>query len=227
MTQFDRNRSRSAASIIMLLVAALLVWALPAGAARATAPHWQRCVSVRATGTGQDLGGGETTATILLREREVGTTHAMFVVTGVTDDVATFTGEIEFTPSELAGTLAAPLSGDLDLTSGRFTATSDDVTGTGVLARVTGSVSIRGEQNLSTGAFTERLAARLVFNPLTVGGADQGSDYGLILTLTQRVASSSRSTSTSRSADLLARYPDRRGPGGQSRSGVHGTSCVV
>ena len=83
------------------------------------------------------------------------------MITGVADGVASFTGQIVFTPRRLDGTLVAPVTGTLDLTSGAFTATSTSVTGTGKLSGVTGSVSIRGVQDLTTGVFTETLRIRL------------------------------------------------------------------
>ena len=154
----------------MLLVAALLAWLLPAVPAEARPSRPSVCISVRATGTGQDLGGGQTTATIFVRGREVGTTRAMFAITGVTNGIATFAGEIEFTPRGLPGTLVAPVTGTFDLTTGTFTATSDDVAGTGPLSGVTGSVSIIGTQSLTTGGFTETLRARLCASALHLHG---------------------------------------------------------
>lgn len=161
MTRSHPPTSRTRAVLLLALAATLFFWLLPAGTADAKPPRPGRCLSLSATGTGQDLGGGRTTATIFVRGYPVGTTDAAFTISGVSDGVATFDGEIVFTPAPAYGTLVAPVTGTFDLTSGAFTATSSSVTGTGGLSGVTGSVVIDGVQDLTTGVFTETLRARL------------------------------------------------------------------
>jgi hypothetical protein len=117
------------------------------------------CVPVNATGVGQDLGGGMTTATIFSHGFRAGTTHASFTITGVTGTTASFIGPIVFTT--LLGTLTAQVASTLDVATGAFSATSSSVTGSGLLARVTGSLAFNGNENLATGSFAETITGRL------------------------------------------------------------------
>ena len=157
----SRATWQSRTVLLLALIAAMLVWLLPADSATAKPARPGRCLSLLATGSGQDLGGGSTAATIFVRGHPVADTTATFTITGVADGVATFTGPIVFTPRQLDGNLVAQVTGTLDLTSGAFTATSTSVTGTGKLSGVTGSVRIKGVQDLTTGVFTETLRLRL------------------------------------------------------------------
>jgi hypothetical protein len=151
------------------LVLSLLVWlgvafgvASPASAHPSQpAPRGAhvRCVAVDATGVGQDLGGGQTTATISVAGVEIGTTAAAFTITGVDGVVASFAGPITFTGR--GGTLTAQVSGTLDLTTGAFMSTSSSLTGTGAYRGVTGDLTLTGTEDLATGAFTESIAGRL------------------------------------------------------------------
>jgi hypothetical protein len=154
---------RRSVAILVLLAGTLLAW-LPPAVAEAKPPPANRCFSVEATGVGQDLGEGRTEATIYVHGRPVGTTQAMFTITGATETAVSFAGPIEFTPRSLPGTLVAPVTGTVDLTSGQFSATSDAVAGAGRLSGVTGSVAISGTQ-LATGEFTETLHANLCVSP--------------------------------------------------------------
>ena len=122
-------------------------------------PAHARCLRVDATGVGEDLGGGKTTATISVRGVQVGTTAAAFTITGVDGTVASFTGPIVFTG--LGGTLTAQVTGTLDVTTGVFTSTSTSVTGTGLLRRVTGDLTFTGTEDLATRAFTEAIHGHL------------------------------------------------------------------
>ena len=118
--------------LLVCLVAALAL-AAPASAAHRRSPRQPghvRCLPVDATGVGQDLGGGQTTATISVGGVEVGTTAAAFTITGVDGTVASFTGPITFTG--LGGTLTAQVTGTLDVTDRRFTSTSTSLAGTGI-----------------------------------------------------------------------------------------------
>jgi hypothetical protein len=117
------------------------------------------CVPVYAQGVGQDLGGGNTVATITTHGLLLGTTSASFVITGVSGTVASFTGPIVFTTR--VGTITAQTTGTFDVVSGAFRSTSTGMTGTGVFRRVTGNVTLAGVQDLQTGRFTETITGRL------------------------------------------------------------------
>jgi hypothetical protein len=152
----------------LALVAAALV-ASPAASAQPghghgqNHPHHSRCVPVRAVGVGQDLGGGQTTATVSVGDTPVGTTTGSFVVNGVDGTVASFAGPIVFTG--LGGTLTAPVTGTLDTASGAFTSTSSDLSGTGTFAGVTGRLTFTGTEDLGTGAFTEAIKGKVCAPP--------------------------------------------------------------
>lgn len=128
----------------------------------ARAAH-QRCVAVEATGVGQDLGDGRTTATVTAAGVTVGTTAATFTITGIDGTVASFVGPIVFTGP--GGTLIADVTGTLETSTGDFTATSTALTGTGGLAGVTGQLTFSGHEDLSTGAFTETISGALCASP--------------------------------------------------------------
>ena len=144
--------------LVALLAAAAGLVAAPAqAAARPAAPV--RCVAVEATGAGQDLGGGQTTATVSVGGVVVGTTSAMFTITGSEGTTVFFEGPITFTG--LGGTLTAHVTGTLDAATGDFTSTSTSVTGTGTLRTVTGDLTLTGHEDLTTGAFTESITGDL------------------------------------------------------------------
>jgi hypothetical protein len=141
-------------------IAVALAIILPTGAAQASGRAAKPlCLPVNATGVGQDLGGGMTTATIFSHGLRLGTTHASFTITGVTGTTASFIGPIVFTT--LPGTLTAQVAGTLNVATGAFSATSSSVTGTGLLARISGSLTFNGNENLATGSFTETITGRL------------------------------------------------------------------
>jgi hypothetical protein len=117
------------------------------------------CVPIYAQGVGQDLGGGNTTATITTHGLLLGTTNASFVITGVSGTTASFTGPIVFTTP--IGTLTAQTAGTFDVVSGAFRSTSESLAGTGVFRRVSGEVTLAGVQDLQTGRFTETITGRL------------------------------------------------------------------
>ena len=145
---------------LVVCLAAALTLAPPASAG--TRHHQQghvRCVPVQATGVGQDLGGGRTTATISVHGFEVGTTTAAFTISGIDGTVASFTGPIIFTG--LGGTLTAQVTGTLDVATGAFTSTSTSLAGTGIFRRVTGDLTFTGTEDLATLAFTESITGQL------------------------------------------------------------------
>jgi hypothetical protein len=142
---------------VLVLAALAIAGALPAAAQAAPAHHL--CVPVRATGVGQDLGGGRTQATISVHHVVVGTTNASFTITGQEGAVANFNGPIVF--SSRLGTLTAHVTGQFDLGAGAFKATSTSITGSGLLAAVTGRVTVAGTEDFATGSFTETITGRL------------------------------------------------------------------
>ena len=153
--------------LLAALVAAVLGPTLALSSAQAAGPParvaHQRCVAVAATGTGQDLGGGRTTATVTVGGVAVGTTAATFTVTGADGTVVSFVGPIVFTG--LGGTLTAEVTGTLDTATGDFTSTSSSLTGTGTLAGTTGDLTFSGHEDLTTGAFTETISGHLCAPP--------------------------------------------------------------
>jgi hypothetical protein len=140
-----------------------VVVALPVATAQAATPRTPRthaiCVPVRATGVGQDLGGGRTQATISRHGLVVGHTTAAFTINQVVGTTASFTGPIVFTNG--LGTLTAQVAGTFDVASGAFRATSTSLTGTGLLRGVSGSVTLEGLQDFATLRFTETITGRL------------------------------------------------------------------
>jgi hypothetical protein len=118
------------------------------------------CAPVHARGVGQDIGGGKTVATISVGRFEVGTTRGEFSIMGVDPNgIASFAGPITFTSA--VGTIVAQVTGTLDTTTGAFESTSTSLTGTGLFRGVSGAVTLRGTENLTTFAFTERITGRL------------------------------------------------------------------
>lgn len=154
-------RTTLLAVLLALLTSALCsvggLLAAPAQAAPAAAHA--RCVPVAATGTGQDLGNGQTTATVSVGGVSVGTTSASFTITGSDGTTVYFDGPITLTG--LGGTLTAEVTGTLEAATGDFTSTSTSLTGTGALSAVTGQVTLTGHEDLATGAFTESITGDL------------------------------------------------------------------
>lgn len=143
-----------------LLAVLAVVVALPVATAQGAAPRTNAiCVPVRATGVGQDLGGGKTQATISRHGLVVGRTNASFRINQVVGTTASFTGPIVF--SSAPGTLTAQVAGTFDVASGAFRATSTSMAGTGLLRGVSGSVTLAGVEDLATGRFTETITGRL------------------------------------------------------------------
>jgi len=145
------------------VVAIIFVPAQAATAAPATV-----CAPVFLTAAGQDLGPDgqgnlHTTATVSLVGVQVATTNATFAPAGSpTGTTLSFSGPIVFSPIG-AGTptLTANVLGTVDLGRGSFQATSTSVTGTGLLTGVSGSLTFRGTENLSTGVFNETITGRV------------------------------------------------------------------
>ncbi len=146
-------------SAAVICAGALVVGA--SGSADAAPPRapMRICAPIVASGVGQDLGGGQTMATISSYGVLLGTSTATFTITGVKGAVASFAGDIVITTA--AGTLTAPVTGTLDATTGAFASSSTTVTGSGALRSVRGSMTFTGVENLASGAFTETIKGRL------------------------------------------------------------------
>jgi hypothetical protein len=116
------------------------------------------CKDIDATGIGQDLGGGNTTATIDHGGPLNGTTSGHFVISG-SPPVFTIAGTVVFTTKH--GTLTATVTGTFDVATGAFTASGPVTAGTGKLAGATGILTFAGVENLATGAFTETITGTI------------------------------------------------------------------
>ncbi len=156
--------ARSVRLVLAALVATLLgLVAAPAHAAPPPAGTHVRCAPVAATGVGQDLGSGQTTATVSVAGVPIGSTAATFTITGVVGSTVSFVGPIVLTG--LGGTLTADVTGTLDAATGAFTSTSSTVTGAGALSGITGDLTFSDHEDLPTGAFTETISGRLCAPP--------------------------------------------------------------
>jgi hypothetical protein len=148
--------------VLVVLVATLAALVAAPAQAHTDGRHVGRsCVSVQATGTGEETAPGQTTATIFVRGVEVGTTTARFTTTGIDGTVASFVGPLVFTSA--GGTLTAQLAGTLDTATGRFVSRSEELTGTGLFTGVQGRLKLRGTVDLTDGSFSERISGRLCF----------------------------------------------------------------
>lgn len=139
--------SRSSAVLTILLAGALLV-ATPSVALA------KDCKPVVATGVGQDLGGGSTTATISGDPRLRGTTAGRFDVTGL-PPVLQIAGTVAFTTHH--GTLDVTVTGTFDVSTGAFSASGPVTGGSSRYAGPGGSLLLEGVENLSDGTFTETI----------------------------------------------------------------------
>src|SRR5918912_1012370 len=141
-------------TILLVLVALAVAGAAPASAHGAVSC---RPINAKATGVGQELGGGQVqvTAQVIGGGLLHGTYEASFTIVGFSGTVASFEGPIVFTVA--GGTLTAQVTGTLDVTNGQFQATSTSITGTGRLAGATGSLTFSGVENLVTGSSTETI----------------------------------------------------------------------
>jgi hypothetical protein len=141
-----------------------------AGTAQADADAGH-CHKVNATGVGQDLGGGNTTATITHAGVLNGTTNAHFEITGGAAPVFNISGTVVFTTKK--GTLTASVSGTFDVATGAFNASGPVTGGTAKLAGATGTLTLAGVEDLTTGAFTETITGNVC---LPGGDAGEGDE---------------------------------------------------
>jgi hypothetical protein len=144
--------------LISLLLGTLVLIGGGQAAVAATSDD-DACRPVHARGVGQDLGGGNTTATITRGGILNGTTNAHFDIIGGTPPALTFEGTIVFTTKK--GTLTASISGTFNVATGAFAATGAVTGGTGRFAGATGTLSLAGVEDLATGSFTETVTGTL------------------------------------------------------------------
>ena len=136
--------------LVLCLVAGLLAFVAPG---HASAKQGGECKKVEAKGVGQDLGGGNTTATITNDGLLKGSTTAHFDIVGGAPPVFQIDGVVTFTTNK--GTLTVSVVGTFDVSTGAFNASGPVTGGTGRFTGSSGSLTFDGVQNLSTGAFTE------------------------------------------------------------------------
>jgi hypothetical protein len=146
-----------ALGLVCVLAGALTLFG---SAQMARASGDEGCQNVHAVGVGQDLGGGNTTATITHGGLLNGTTNAHFDV-DLTGGPPVFPIAGTLTLTTKHGTLTVNLTGTLDVSTGAFNATGPITGGTGKLAGATGTLSFSGVENLATGAFTETITGTL------------------------------------------------------------------
>ena len=153
--------------LLCAIFAALLVVAgAPAASARANDDD--DCRRIKAVGVGQDLGFGNTTATISRGGILNGTTAAHFDITGGAPPKLTFTGTVVFTTKR--GTLTVDIAGTFNISTGTFAASGPVTGGTGAFAGATGKLKFAGVENLATRVFTETVKGRICL--------DDGDDDG-------------------------------------------------
>jgi hypothetical protein len=144
-----------------------------AGAASAspTSPLRPLCAPVYATGSGQDLGNFHTAAKIFVGPVLVATTAASFTPTGISGTSVSFAGPIGFTSVGNLGTFTVSAAGSVDTSTGHFEV-NGPVNGpgtvpTGLFVGASGQLTIVGNENLTTGAFTETVTGQVcIGNPL-------------------------------------------------------------
>ena len=159
---------------MLVMVAAVVALVAAASPATANTPSTSTstagptiCLPVRLTGTGDGLpddgsGSIRTEARIFFASVPVATTEATFTPElPPAGGVLSFTGPIVFTPRAGTSTFTAQVQGTVDLDSGKFRAQSTSITGTGVLAGISGSLTFAGTQDLASGKFAESIRGSL------------------------------------------------------------------
>jgi hypothetical protein len=154
-------------SFLCTLVTTLVV---VSGAQAGHSEDGHGCKNIHATGVGQDLGGGNTTATIKHGGPLNGTTAGHFVIAG-NPPVFAIVGTVVFTTKH--GGLTADVAGTFNVVTGAFTASGPVSAGTGRLAGATGTLVLAGVENLATGAFTETITGTIC---RASGDDDEGED---------------------------------------------------
>ena len=161
---------------MLVMVAAVVALVAAASPATANTPSTSAststagptiCLPVRLTGTGDGLpddgsGSIRTEARIFFASVPVATTEATFTPElPPAGGVLSFTGPIVFTPRAGTSTFTAQVQGTVDLSSGKFRAQSTSITGTGLLAGISGSLTFVGTQDLVTQEFRESIRGSL------------------------------------------------------------------
>ena len=139
---------------MLVLLAAAVVTAGGAPTTSAAAPH-DSCLSVNARAIGQNLGHGQTQATITHAGILNGTTTGQLQITGGTPPLLTVVGTGVLTTHY--GTLTVDLAGTFNTATGVFQATGQIVHGTGMLAGATGVLTFVGLEDLTSGRFTQTI----------------------------------------------------------------------
>ena len=139
---------------MLVLLSAAVVAAGGAQTTRASVQH-DSCLSVNATAIGQNLGGGQTEATIFHAGILNGTTTAQLEITGGTPPALTVVGTGVLTTHH--GTLTVSPVGTFNGATGVLEATGQVVHGTGVFAGATGALTFVAVEDLTSGRFTETI----------------------------------------------------------------------
>ncbi len=155
---------------VIAAAAAMIITALPSNAAVSGAAATPKvCLPVYLTATGRDANPDpgpapaliNTVSDVFLARHKVATTKAGFTPGGVVEGSLAFAGPIVFTPLSSTSTLTANVQGDVNLTTGKFRATSTSVTGMGALSGISGSLTFIGTQDFVEGSFTETITGTL------------------------------------------------------------------
>jgi hypothetical protein len=142
-----RNLKKAVGPIILAVAGALA----SGGFAQAA----ESCHKINAKGIGQNNGDFTTDATIIGGGLLNGTTHASFTLTGFSPPIASFTGSIVVMTH--TGSLTTSVNGTLDIVTGEFITAGGVIGGTGKLAGATGTLVFQGDQDVTTGQFTEQV----------------------------------------------------------------------
>jgi hypothetical protein len=134
---------------VLVLLSAALVTA--GGAQGVAAADHSSCLSVNATAIGQNLGGGQTTSTIVHAGILNGTTTGQLAITGGHPPIVTIAGMGVLTTNH--GTLTLSITGTFNQATGALDATGQVIGGTGVFAQATGTLMFSGVEDLTSGSF--------------------------------------------------------------------------
>jgi hypothetical protein len=145
--------------LMVLFVTTMSVAALESVSSNPNPEVAVSCHKINAKGIGQDLGNGMTQANILEGGLLQGTTKGNFVITGLARTVASLEGTVEFTTNR--GTLTVTVTGTLDTATGEFSAFGPVTDATGKLAGATGTLNLKGVEDLSNGSFVEDVTGRI------------------------------------------------------------------
>ena len=143
---------------MLVLLSAAVITAGGAQMATAAGPH-DSCMDVSGQAMGQNLGGGHTMGTIVHAGMFNGTTEALLTITGGHPPIVTFTGTGTLTTNH--GTITVTPVGTLNQATGEFQATGQVVSGTGLYAHATGSLSFVGVEQLPTGSFSQTITGTI------------------------------------------------------------------